>query len=73
MALVLPQSVTMSRDEVPSYSLPPGFPESTSSRMVWTGADLADERQYVYQLTAADLLEIDAALNTFKGKCTELG
>jgi hypothetical protein len=67
MALVHPPSINIARDDLDTYSLPDGFPEAISSDMVWTGADLADERRYVYQLTPEDLAEIDVALNIFKG------
>jgi len=67
MALVHPRSVNFTRDDSDTYSLPDGFPAAISSDLVWTGADLADERKYVYQLTAEDLAEIDAALHIFKG------
>lgn len=47
--------------------LPAGFPSSLDQPLAWTGAQFQDEAEYVYQLTGADLAEINSGLRTFKG------
>lgn len=66
MALVHPGSVSFPQASSPPDTLPPNFPPSLSSSLVWTGADLSDENTYIYHLTPSDLAEIDAALQIFK-------
>lgn len=68
MALVHPQTHNPTPTSLPDpYALPSSFPQSISSPLAWTGADLADER-YIYHLTPSDLSEIKNALTEFK--CT---
>lgn len=60
--------------------LPKGFPASLSESLAWDGSQLDSNLTNVYSLTAADAIELDAALATFKGRIsltyfsfTELG
>ena len=46
--------------------LPAGFPKALSGPMCWSGADLTDETN-VHHLTDDERMEIDAALEHFKG------
>jgi len=52
---------------LPDVSLPDGFPPQVEGPIVWDGSDWADEDQWVYQLSDAELKEIGAALEHFKG------
>ncbi|KFY83064.1 hypothetical protein V500_10190 [Pseudogymnoascus sp. VKM F-4518 (FW-2643)] len=66
MSLVHPQTHTPTTTSLSDpYALPSSFPQSISSPLAWTGADLADER-YIYHLTPSDLSEIKNALTEFK-------
>ncbi|KAK3174876.1 hypothetical protein OEA41_002122 [Lepraria neglecta] len=47
-------------------SLPIGWPNALDKRLVWTGADLEDEGQYVLSLGDAEKAELVAALRHFK-------
>lgn len=47
--------------------LPTGFPETVVVESAWTGPQFHNQSQYTYNLTSADLDELTAALNHFKG------
>lgn len=49
-------------------SLPAGFPERLISPLVWEGKEIEKRSDWVYQLTDAQLDEIDSALKSFKGR-----
>lgn len=51
---------------LPDVPLPDGFPPRVEGPIVWDGGDWTSE-QWVYQLNGAELNEIDAALDHFKG------
>jgi len=46
--------------------LPAGFPQYMQSKLAWSGPQL-ESHQYIYYLTEDDKLEIDKALDYFKG------
>ncbi|KAF9466244.1 hypothetical protein BDZ94DRAFT_1280914 [Collybia nuda] len=46
--------------------LPEGFPKQVEGPIVWAGSDWVHEDQWVYNLSPADLEEIQNALNHFK-------
>ncbi len=48
-------------------SLPAGFPIDLSTNMTWNSATLNSESYYTYILTNPQVLEIETALNVFKG------
>lgn len=50
-----------------STPLPEGFPQKLDSPLVWEGKDWKNESQWVYNLNAADLKEIDEAVHHFHG------
>ncbi|KAJ4987808.1 taurine catabolism dioxygenase family protein [Stagonosporopsis vannaccii] len=54
-------------------TLPPGFPAELKSDLVWDNTDIADRFDWKYELTAADLDEIEKALQHFKGLGKPLG
>jgi hypothetical protein len=43
-----------------------GFPNSLPTQMAWSGSILT-EQDYIYHLSSADILEIEAGLASFKG------
>jgi hypothetical protein len=47
--------------------LPPGFPESLNSSLVWEGKDVAEKSDWLYELSPDDRQEIEDALQYFKG------
>lgn len=49
-------------------ALPSGFPTTLKSDLAWTRADFACESSYIYELTRADIDEINEALSHFKRK-----
>jgi hypothetical protein len=49
-------------------SLPAEFPQHLVSPLVWDGKDIEKRDDWIYQLSDAQLDEIDAALMSFKGK-----
>ena len=51
-----------------SNSLPAGWPQKVDGPMSWDGRSFADERDYVYELSEAQKLEIGEALAHFKGR-----
>jgi hypothetical protein len=53
--------------DLPNVSLPKGFPKQVEGPIVWEGEDWESEDQWVYQLSVAELKEIDDALEHFKG------
>ena len=52
---------------LPLTPLPEGFPQVLESPLVWEGKDWKDESQWTYNLSEAELKEIDAALKHFRG------
>jgi hypothetical protein len=48
-------------------ALPAGFPDAVDSPMAWVGAHFQDRGQFVHMLTAEDVLEVEQALESFKG------
>lgn len=53
-----------------SIQLPEGFPRKLDSALVWEGKDWKNESQWVYNLSPADLKEIDEAVRHFHGRLT---
>ncbi|KAG2022353.1 taurine catabolism dioxygenase TauD [Coprinopsis cinerea AmutBmut pab1-1] len=51
---------------LPSTPLPQGFPSKLRSPLAWEGKDWTDESQWVYQLSEAELKELDDAVQSFK-------
>lgn len=51
-------------------TLPAGFPSQLESSLVWEGKDVEKRSDWVYELSGAQLDEIDAALKSFKGERT---
>ena len=47
--------------------LPAGFPPQVEGPIVWEGADWKEEKQWVYELSQAELKEIDDAIKHFQG------
>lgn len=52
---------------LPNTPLPEGFPRVLTSPLVWEGKDWTDESQWVYNLSLAQLGEIDNALKHIRG------
>ena len=50
-----------------STPLPEGFPRKLDSPLVWEGKDWENESQWVYNLSPAELKEIDEAVRHFHG------
>ncbi len=48
-------------------NVPEGFPEVVDAPWVWDGSDMTDEPRYVVLLSEADILEVESALDYFKG------
>jgi hypothetical protein len=55
------------RDNRPT-TLPAEFPKAIHAPRVWTGSDFRKIESFVIQLTETDILEIENALNYFKGQ-----
>lgn len=53
-----------------STPLPSGFPQKLDSPLVWEGKDWKNESQWVYNLSAVELKEIDEAVHYFHGTLT---
>lgn len=53
-----------------STPLPEGFPRKLDSPLVWEGKNWENESQWVYNLSPAELKEIDEAVRHFHGKLT---
>ena len=51
-----------------STPLPEGFPRKLDSPLVWEGKDWEKESQWVYNLSPAELKEIDEAVRHFHGR-----
>lgn len=45
-----------------------GWPTALNSGVAWDGAEFRSEEQYTYMLSKAEVREIEAALQSFKGK-----
>ncbi|RDB26162.1 hypothetical protein Hypma_006209 [Hypsizygus marmoreus] len=58
---------------LPSTPLPEGFPKKLDSPLVWEGKDWQDEKQWVHELSADELKEIDDAVHHFHGLNLHLG
>ncbi|KAF8079384.1 taurine catabolism dioxygenase TauD [Lyophyllum atratum] len=52
---------------LPTIELPAGFPKKLESPLVWEGKDWQDEKQWVYELSAEELKEINDAVQHFHG------
>lgn len=52
---------------LPSAPLPQGFPAKVESPLVWEGKDWKSEKEWVYDLSEAELKEIDDAVHHFHG------
>ena len=48
--------------------LPEGFPKELDSPLVWEGKAWKDDRQWVYELSAAELKEVDDAVKHFRSE-----
>lgn len=53
--------------KVNGTKVPPSFPKSLSSSLVWSPGQFEDETSYVVYLDEFDKLELDKALSLFKG------
>ncbi|KAG6873161.1 hypothetical protein C0995_002010 [Termitomyces sp. Mi166 len=51
---------------LPTTPLPPGFPQELVSPLVWECKDWQSEKQWVYDLSNAELREIDDAVHHFR-------
>lgn len=62
------QARTKRRKETESLqtTLPEGFPRQLDSPLVWEGKDVEQHSDWIYNLSDAQLDEIDSALNSFK-------
>ncbi|KAK6498347.1 hypothetical protein TWF481_010938 [Arthrobotrys musiformis] len=58
---------------LPNKPLPSGFPARVEGPIVWEGKDWTDEKQWVYELSLAELKEIEDAVEYFKGLNIPLG
>jgi hypothetical protein len=47
-------------------SLPAGFPSKLKSDLVWDGESIQGQYEWVYELNADDLVEVEEALQHFK-------
>lgn len=54
-------------------TLPPGFPQKLDSDLVWDKGDIADRYNWTYELSSADLEEIEKGLQHFKSLNKPLG
>jgi hypothetical protein len=52
--------------------LPKGLPRVLNSRMVWAGKQFRSIQEYVLTLGHNDILELEHALERFKGSCMTL-
>lgn len=57
---------TLSPAAAEQGQLPAGFPAVLDSNLAWIGADFKNAESYTYQLTDADIAEIDDAVKHFK-------
>lgn len=53
---------------LPNTALPEGFPKKVDSPLVWAGKDWKEEKEWVYELNATELKEIDDAVKHFRGE-----
>ncbi|KAJ5612642.1 hypothetical protein N7510_005836 [Penicillium lagena] len=69
------QARTRLRKETESLqtTLPAGFPQKLVSPLVWEGKEVEKRSDWIYQLSDAQLDEIDAALKSFKALNKPLG
>lgn len=58
---------------LPKTPLPSVFPTKVEGPIVWEGKDWTDEKQWVYELSEAELKEINDAVEYFKGLNIPLG
>ena len=54
-------------------TLPPSFPQKLSGDLVWEGENLQDKYDWVYELSASQIEEIETALAHFKCRLTPRG
>ncbi|KAK2462467.1 hypothetical protein APHAL10511_005437 [Amanita phalloides] len=59
--------------ELLNSPLPEGFPQQVESSLVWEGKDFKDEKEWVYELNAEQLKEIDDAVKHFHSLGKSLG
>ncbi|EOA90417.1 hypothetical protein ACJQWK_07660 [Exserohilum turcicum] len=59
-------------EELPSQ-LPEGFPRKLKSELVWDGSTIGDQYNFVYEVNAEELEEIEDALKHFKSLGKPLG
>jgi hypothetical protein len=52
----------------PATALPDGFPNKLDSPLVWEGKDWKDEKEWMYELKASEIKEIDDAVKRFRGE-----
>ena len=50
----------------PAVCLPQGFPQRITGSRVWSGQDVSSIEEFIVQLSDADIMEIESALNKFK-------
>ncbi|SLM34574.1 Taurine catabolism dioxygenase TauD/TfdA [Lasallia pustulata] len=58
--------VTRQRSNFPGEALPEGFPPLITGPRTWSGRDIATPDKFTFQLSSADLAEIESALAQFK-------
>lgn len=49
-------------------AFPQGFPMVINGKAVWSNQDFVNNKNYIYYMSDAELLEICQGLETFKGK-----
>ena len=50
--------------------LPSGLPSLVDSPLAWTGQQFENSDEHIHRLSTAELQEVAAALEHFKGKCS---
>ncbi|EMD66904.1 hypothetical protein COCSADRAFT_168163 [Bipolaris sorokiniana ND90Pr] len=56
-----------------SNQIPDGFPHELNSDLVWNGSDITEKYNFVYEINAEELQEIEDALEYFKSLSKPLG
>lgn len=59
---------TFSAPVAEAPALPAGFPDAVDSPMAWVGAHFENQSQYVHLLKPEDVMEVEQALESFKGE-----
>lgn len=57
----------LSKSNARTTTLPPGFPERIEAPRTWAGHEFSEEKSYIYELSEAEVNEIEEALGYFKG------